>query len=269
MRRTVFAPIILLLALLLFAAGTQEAAARSILQEISERGTIRVGINAGVRPFTFVGDDGEYTGLTVDLSRLMAERMGVKVEFVDMDWNGLIPALLTRRIDVIGDRMSNTLERAMSISFTDPYFLTGSSMYTTADAPFSHWSEANKAGVRVGTVLGAIGEVLAETHLPNAQNTAYNTTADLTQALLAGRVDVAIEDEMIAIMEVQKAPDRLRMVPGYIVADTYSFGVRYENPELLHWLNLFFETIKRSGEFAEIYERWIGVPWQPVAQKQL
>ena len=241
---------------------------RSILQEISERGKIIIAINTGVRPFTFRDDKGDPAGFCVDLNRLIGEKMGVEVEFVDLDWAGLLPALLAGRVDMIGDRMSNTLERAKSVAFTDPYFRTGTIAYTRTNTPFTSWQDLNDPKITVGAALGAIGEVLAEEKLPLAQKAVFNSTAEMTEALMAGRIDAALEDDVLAVSESAKAPDKMRVLEGYLYVDTYAFTVRHENPELLRWLNLFFEQIKRSGEFEAIYEKWIG-PWNPIPQKLL
>jgi len=53
------------------------------------------------------------------------------------------------------------------------------------------------------------------------------------------------------------------------LVDTYAFAVRQGDQDLLNWLNLFFETIKRSGEFGELYEKWLEAEWKPVPQKEL
>ena len=61
----------------------------------------------------------------------------------------------------------------------------------------------------------------------------------------------------------------MRLIEGYLLVDTYAFAVRQGDQDLLNWLNLFFETIKRSGEFGELYEKWLEAEWKPVPQKEL
>src|SRR5690554_5151414 len=120
MKRTKVA-IAMLLVALLFVVPIVHA---NSLQNIQQRGKVRILINTGVPPFTFIDDSGNPTGLCVELGRLVGEKMGVAVEFVDVDWAGLIPSLMSGRADMIGDRLSATLERAMNVSFSDPYLLT-------------------------------------------------------------------------------------------------------------------------------------------------
>ena len=245
------------------------AAEASVFDEIENRGSIRIGINTRTRPFTFRGDDGQPAGLCVDLGKLIAEKMGVEVEFVDLEWGGLIPALLAGRIDIFGDTVSNTLERAKNIAFTDSWFRTGSVVYTRKDTPFESIDDVNKKGVKTAVIIGTIGEEISRVILDNTEVIAYDNTTDVTQALLTGRAEIAIEDEIIAFAQVDTAPDKLRVLPGLLVIDTYSFGVRHEDSDLLGWLNLFFERIKRSGEFEDLYKKWLKQEWKSVPQKQL
>lgn len=256
----------LFVALLLMASFSVEA---SIFDEIEGRGTIRIGINTRTRPFTFRDDEGEPAGMCVDFGNLIAEYMGVKVEFIDLEWGGLIPALLAGRIDIFGDTVSNTLERAKSIAFTDSWLQTGTVVYTRKDAPYKTFADINKKGIKTAVILGAIGEPTARAVLYNTEVIAFDNTTDVTQSLLTKRADIALEDEIIAYAQVDTAPDDLWVMPGYLVVDTYSFAVRHEDVDLLRWLNLFFERIKRSGEFQEIFEKWLEREWTPVPQKQL
>jgi polar amino acid transport system substrate-binding protein len=256
----------LFVALLLMVSLAVEA---KIFDEIESRGTIRIGINTRTKPFTFRDDNGEPAGMCIDLGKLIAENMGVEVEFIDLEWGGLIPALIAGRIDIFGDTVSNTLERAKSIAFTDSWFQTGTVVYTRKDSPYKTLEDINKKGVKTAVILGAIGEPTARRVLYNTEVIAFDNTTDVTQALLTNRADIALEDEIIAYAQVDTAPDELMVIPGYLVVDTYSFGVRHEDTELLRWLNLFFEKIKRSGEFQEIYKKWLEREWVPVPQKQL
>lgn len=264
MKRTRIAIVLMLVGLLL-AAPIVHA---NTLQEIQQRGKVRILINTGVPPFTFIDDAGKPTGLCVELGKLVGEKMGVEVEFVDVDWAGLIPSLMSGRADMIGDRLSATLERAMNVSFADPYLLTGTIGYVTDRVDFTHIDEIDQPGVKVGVILGTIGESTARKKLKHAQVIPYDSTADTTQALLAGRVDVVLEDDIVAFNEIKKDPS-MRIIDGYILVDTYGFAVRQGDNDLRLWLNLFFETIKRSGEFGELYEEWLEAEWIPVPQKQL
>ena len=77
-------------------------------------------------PFSLVDAAGKRTGSAVELAELMAKEMGVKITFLDFDWDGLIPALLSGKADLLVADMTPTLPRAMKVAFTKPYMYTGS-----------------------------------------------------------------------------------------------------------------------------------------------
>ncbi|HHQ4603023.1 TPA: transporter substrate-binding domain-containing protein, partial [Aeromonas veronii] len=92
----------LILSTLLFcgiATAAPTPAPTSTLDAVLERGVLRVGFDAGYQPFEMTNKQGQYIGFDVDLAKMVAKEMGVKVEFVNTAWDGIIPALLTNKFD--------------------------------------------------------------------------------------------------------------------------------------------------------------------------
>ena len=107
---------------LALAAGSVMA---GTLDEIQKRGKLRVGMEPGYMPFELTNQKGEIIGFDVDMAKRMAKAMGVELELVSTAWDGIIPALLTDKFDVIMSGMTLTQERNMSINFAQPYILIG------------------------------------------------------------------------------------------------------------------------------------------------
>lgn len=253
----------------LVTASMSASAADDHLQEILKRGVIKVGTTINAKPYAFRDEQGRPVGLEIDLMTLMAEYMGVKLEIVDMDWEGLIPALRANRIDLIGSRMLATLERAKSVWFTVPWMLEGTSAYTRKDTPFKSWHELNSPNVRVGTISGSVGEELARSRLPKAELVLYKQDGDVTQALLSKRIDAALNGRPICVEQVRAYPEKLRMLPGYLRVDVIAYAVRQGDISLQQWLNLFFHQIRNTGEWAAMYEKWMGEPWSTESEAAL
>ena len=91
------------------------------LTDIVNRGELRVAVQSGAAPYAFVDKNGEHAGSMIDFAKGMAEEMGVKLVILDFDWDGLIPALLSGKADILAADMTPTLKRALKISFTDPW----------------------------------------------------------------------------------------------------------------------------------------------------
>ena len=94
------------------------AASAGTLEDILQRGELRVASQSQGPPFSFVDKNGERAGSSVELCELMAKEMGVKIKFLNYDWDGLIPALLSKKADILAADMTPTLARAMKIGFT-------------------------------------------------------------------------------------------------------------------------------------------------------
>ena len=100
---------------------TNSVSAKSLLDEIQERGKIKIGSTLKYPPQMYVDSDGEPAGYDVELMKMLAKDMKVELEVVDMDFPGLIPALLAEKVDMLSVGLVNTPERALALEFTDGY----------------------------------------------------------------------------------------------------------------------------------------------------
>ncbi len=98
------------------------------LDDILDRGTLRVGMEPGYMPFEMTNKKGEIVGFDVDMAKHMAKAMGVKLELVSTAWDGIIPALITKKFDILMSGMTLTQGRNLKISFAKPYIVIGQSI---------------------------------------------------------------------------------------------------------------------------------------------
>lgn len=248
-----------------FVAGmASPASAADLLDTIKKRGYIICGTTLGAPPFAYADSKGNPVGFEIDLINKLGEYMRVKVKIEDMAWAGQIPALFTGRIDVISSRMSATLERATKVVFTHPWLMTGTFAISHKSRGLKTWRDLNKPGMKVGATAGSIGAILARKKLPQARLVTYELDGDMFKALKDGREDGGLNDELIVVMATKKYPE-LTVLEGNLQPDVYAYALRpdFESYRLKNWLDLFFATIMRTGEYGEIYEKWIGKPWLP------
>jgi len=102
----------------------------------------------------------------VEFTREMAQRMGVELKVLDFDWDGLIPALLSGKADVLAADMTPTLKRALKITFCDPWYYVQPCIFTKTGAPYQTQEDVNKPDVTVGVLLGSTGETIAKNIFP-------------------------------------------------------------------------------------------------------
>eukprot|EP00362_Geleiidae_sp_MMETSP1317_P001815 CAMPEP_0201282354 /NCGR_PEP_ID=MMETSP1317-20130820/5386_1 /ASSEMBLY_ACC=CAM_ASM_000770 /TAXON_ID=187299 /ORGANISM="Undescribed Undescribed, Strain Undescribed" /LENGTH=120 /DNA_ID=CAMNT_0047594703 /DNA_START=105 /DNA_END=464 /DNA_ORIENTATION=+ len=97
----------------------------STIESIVKSGELRVGFESGYLPFEMTNTKGKYIGFDIDMGKALAKAMGVKYSPVNTAWDGIIPALVTNKFDIIISGMTCTQERNLAINFTDPYIVIG------------------------------------------------------------------------------------------------------------------------------------------------
>ncbi|WP_319542391.1 ABC transporter substrate-binding protein [uncultured Pseudodesulfovibrio sp.] len=246
----------LMLSMMLAVASTASADA---LAEIVKRGELRVAVQTQCPPFSFLDKNGNRTGSSVEFCRLMAKEMGVEIKFMDYDWDGLIPALLSGKADMLAADMTANLQRALKVSFTDAFYYTGSVAVTKADSNITSWDQINKEGMKVAVLLGGTGEADAKRLFPNAEIKSYKGGGPmLLNALMAGKADVAVNDKTsISGSLASFPPNTTRFVGDIMSKQPLAFAVRHEDENLRQWINLFFGWVKSDGRYDENIKYWV------------
>jgi len=242
-----------------FFLGFAVTASAGTLEEIAQRGELRIACQTQGAPFSFVDRNGERTGSSVELCKMIAEEMGVKVTFLNYDWDGLIPALLSKKADMLAADMTPTLKRAMKIAFTEPYMYTGSVVFVKNDSPIKTLADV-KAGTKIAVLLGSTGENDAKNAFPEAELKTYKGGGPLLiNAVLAGHAEVGVNDGSAVTGQMASfPPDSIRILEGQLSKSPLAFAVRYDSPDLLSWLNLFFLHTKLDGRLDKNLDYWVN-----------
>jgi polar amino acid transport system substrate-binding protein len=262
-QKTFFSLVLTLTAVLCFSALTFAGT----LTDIVKRGELRVAVQSGAAPYAFIDKHGEHAGSMIDFTKGMAEAMGVKMVVLDFDWDGLIPALLSGKADVLAADMTPTLKRALKITFTDPWIEVQPCIFTRTDTDFQTLEDVNKSGVKVGVLLGSTGETIAKQYLPNAEIKSYKGGGRMVvQALIAGHVDAGVNDDLAVLTVLPDfPPNSVRLLDQRLGQgkDPLAFAVRHESVNLWQWINLYFQTIRANGTYDENINYWMkGTEWK-------
>lgn len=251
--------LVLVAALALVLAMTLPAAAGA-LKDIVKRGEFRVAVQSGAAPFAFVSKTGEQTGSMVEFAKEMAKRMGVKLKVLDFDWDGLIPALLSGKADMLAADMTPTLKRALKISFADPWYYVQPCVFTKTGASYKTLADVNKPDVTVGVLLGSTGETIARKYLPKAKIKTYKGGGRMIiQAILAGHIQAGVNDDLAVLAVLPDFPPKsIRLLDQKLGKgkDPLSFAVRQDSVNLWQWVNLFFKTVKADGYYDQNIQYW-------------
>lgn len=264
MKQMKLVSIVLALLLTAFFATTSFA---STLDEIVSRGELRVAVQSGAPPYAFIDKTGVPAGSMVDFTQGMADAMGVKLKVLNYDWDGLIPALLSGKADVLAADMTPTLKRALKVTFTDPWIYVQPCIFTKTEAKFQTLEDVNKSGVTVGVLLGSTGEVIAKKYLPKANIKSYKGGGRMiVQALEAGHVDAGVNDDLAVLTVLPDyPPNSVRLLDKRLGQgkDPLAFAVRPESVNLWQWINLYFKTIRSNGDYGKNLKYWMeGIEWK-------
>ncbi|MEN8189266.1 MAG: transporter substrate-binding domain-containing protein [Thermodesulfobacteriota bacterium] len=252
-------------------ASNIELAKSSTLEQILQRGEIKVGFDVGYVPFEMSDKKGNFVGFDVDLAKMIAKAMGVKFIPVNTAWDGIIPALVTGKLDIIIAGMTITQERNLKVNFADPYIIVGQTVILSGKHKDSvkSYKDLNNAKFTITSKLGTTGEQAIKRLMPKAK---YKSFEDATEAALevaSGRADAFIYDLPTCAAFQARQGNKA----GTVFLDTpftyepLAFALRKGDPDFLNWLNNFLRQIKHDGRYDKIYNKWLrGSDWMKLVE---
>ncbi|KKG13523.1 glutamine-binding protein [Methanosarcina sp. 2.H.T.1A.6] len=269
--------LLLVIATVVFAAGCAEQggeeAAEGAVEEVAEESvpadngsdavfrssdgempTYVVGTEAQFPPFEIVDSKGNVIGFDVDLMNAIAEDQGFKVEYLDQDFAGLIPALQTGNVDIIASGMTITDEREEQVDFSEPYINAGLALAVLIGNEDIQSIDDLK-GKTVAVQTGSTGFLKAE-ELQKAGIIAeikdFPHVNEAIEELKIGGADAMINDLPVTEAFIAAQPDVIEIVGEPLNSEDYGFAVRTGNTELLTKINAGIENVKASGKYDEL-----------------
>ncbi len=251
---------IVLACLLALCVVLPSLASASALDEIQDRGVLRVGMEPGYMPFEMTNQKGEIIGFDVDMAKGIAKAMGVKLELVNTAWDGIIPALLTKKFDMIMSGMTITQERNLKVNFALPYIVIGQTILMKKEyaGTVNSYKDLNSPVYKVGSKLGTTGEKATKRLIPNCTYISFDTEAEGIADLVNGKIDAFVYD--LPYMEIaykQKSEGKLAYLDKPFTYEPLGWAVRRGDFDFINWLNNYMIQVKSDGTYAKIYAKWI------------
>ncbi len=254
---------------------------------IANSQTIRIGTEGAYPPWNNLNSAGELEGAEIDFGNEACKRMGVTCEWVTQDWDGIIPALLQGKYDIIIAGMSITEERKEKVNFTTGYMTDGARFAVLKNSGLANLNIAGMAKVNLNNAGGkeqaAIGQLIAamdgktvcvqsstihqnflEKHMSGAVDVKlYQAVDDHNLDLAAGRCDAVLADvgSIIDFMESDGGVDVAFTGPtfsGGVFGDGVGGAVRKEDTDILEMWNAAITEMSKDGTTAEITKEWFG-----------
>ena len=240
----------------------------SPIKATPETGTLRMGTSAIIEPFSFQAN-GMLTGLDIELGQLIGERLGKKIVVIDMNFEALIPALQSGKIDFALSNFNVTEERKKLVLFSLPYIENDiSALVRRLPATDSiimqdnNTQEAKLASVddlkdkRIAVLLGSAHDIYAMKNYPNATILQFKSAADVALAVKTGKVDAALFDAE-PLRELMRRDDSLGVLGDSLFSFSVGVGFAKDNELLRDQFNQFLAQIKQNGVHADMVRRWM------------
>lgn len=225
------------------------------VEEIKKRGVVRVGFDT-FRPWAMKAKNGNYVGFEIQVAEALAADMGVKVEFMPTAWDGIIPALLTGRFDIIIGSMGITAERQKRVVFTDPYAFSGMAIAASLkSAPgLGLIEDFNKKGMRVAVKSGTTAAIVAKKLLPEADIVEFDDEGQTAQELRSGKAQALVSSAPYPAELALHNPKEIYVpVPGTLTLEPCGMALHPGNASALPALNAWI-----AARFAD---KWLNTTW--------
>lgn len=226
------------------------------LAAIQERGVLRIGVEGTYPPFNFQGKDGALAGYEIDFGKALAAKMGLKAEFIQTPFAGLLGGLESGRIDVVANQISMTPERQAKYGFSQPYTISGIQIILRKDDVRAIATPGDLAGKNVGVGLGTNYEAWLRSDVPTAVVKTYDDDPTKYQDLKAGRIDAVLNDKLV-VLDLIKSGAPVK-ASGQSFART-EMGVAFRKDDAVKAaVDKAIDDLRASGELAAISTKWFG-----------
>lgn len=222
----------------------------------------KVGTEPTFPPFDTTDENQNIVGLDMDIMKAIGEDQGFKVEFVNLSFDGLIPALKAGNIDIIAAGMNKEdPERQKQVDFSESYYDSQLFVAVTADNKTIKSIDDLTADMKVAAQTGTTGadkvkELQADGKIKEAVILDGLDTAMMQ--LINGDVEAVINDKPVTETYMKKQPDKIKMVGEALSAESFGFAVQKGNEELLEKINTGLEHIKEDGTFDKLVDEWFN-----------
>ncbi len=232
---------------------------------LPEKGEVlKVGTSATREPFCFVDKNKNVTGHEGEMAKRIAAKLGRPIQFFDMKFAALIPALQSGKIDMIVAGMTETPERKKSVDFSKSYFESAQVILVknedvkinTGDDKIVKLEKLDDVSDKtIGVYAGTIHDAFCEKKFPDADIKRFNAPADIILALKTKKINVAFMDLSSALVQLKSNPEI-----GILTDEALSLPVGYcfnkRNFALRQSFNNFLKKTKADGTYDEVMTRW-------------
>ena len=237
------------------------------VEDALDRGSLRVGLSSFV-PWAMRAKTGEFIGFEADVARQLAADMGVEAEIIPTAWDGIIPALLAKKFDMIVGGMSVTPARNLRVNFSHSYGANyyGLAAHKTRMEGANSAEDFNRPEVVFALRRGTIPVEVVRAQMPKATIRQFDDEAAALQELLNGRADAFVGTEPQPSKLAAEHPDKIFLpIDGHLASDHAGIAIRKGDTDTLNYINNWIAVKKNLGWLQARRDYWFkGEEWKPL-----
>lgn len=234
-------------------AETEAPAESSAEVKTVTEGVLTMGTNAAFPPYEFYEGE-EIVGIDAEIAGLLAEKLGLKLEIMDMDFSAIVTSVQTGGVDIGLAGMTVTEERLENVNFTNSYATGVQVIIVKEDSEIA--SADDLEGMLIGVQEGTTGYTFCSEDFGEENVLAYTNGATAVQNLINGSVDCVVIDQQPAISFVE-ANEGLKILETEYVIEDYAAAVAKENTALLEALNTALDELIEDGSIQAVLDKYI------------
>ena len=243
-------------------SGSADAPAADASYGLLTEGTLTFATSPDYPPFENL-ENGEYVGLDMDLGRAIAEKLGLKCEYTNIDFDGIIPAIVAGgQADACLSGISITPERQEQVAFTDPYYVDDQAVAVMSDNTAITEDNAadalNDPSVTIAVQSGSTGADHAAEYFPNAEQLPFPNFTDAFAAVQAGQADAVCGNYAVVQQMLAGAYSDEHVVYTSATGEEYAIAVSKDNPDLLDALNGVIAELQEDGTIDDLVAKNMG-----------
>ncbi len=246
---------VLMIAVLMLSCLAGCGASGKTLADVQKAGKLTVASSPDFPPFESLGENGEVVGIEIDILNLICAELGVELDLQQIDFDSVLPGVQAGKYDMGASGISVTPEREENTLFTIPYCMAAQAIVVLKDSPITCKADLEGKTVSVQTGTTAEEFCMGAGYTVNA----YTANADAQEALISGKVDAWVIDdltaaEMVALYNAEHG-ETLVVLSEAMTSEPYAFALKLGSDELAASINAVLEKLLADGTIAEIFAK--------------
>lgn len=226
------------------------------LQKIKDSGVLRIGTEGTYAPYSYHDESGKLTGFDIEIAELVAERLGVKPEFIETKWDAMIAGLDADRFDIIANQVGITEEREEKYDFSEPYTYIHGALIVAKDNDTIKTFDDIKGKKSAQTLTSNWGKTAEEYGAELVGVDGFDQSIELVES---GRADLTINSEVALYDYLKQKPDAgIKKVALSDDPSIVGIPVPKGETSLYEAINQAILDLKQEGKLKEISEKYFG-----------